>query len=507
MTIIKRAFEKYKSIPLPIKASFWYLVCSFLQKGISFITTPIFARLLTTSEYGRFSVFNSWLSIATVIITLHISSGVYMQGIVKNPEKKNEFTSCLQGLTLVLVSIWTAIYFVFRDFWNNVLELNTIQVLFLLILVWTSSVYGFWASEQRVNYRYLPLVLITLIVVLAKPILGIILVVNLDERVTARIMGLVIVEFACFSWMFFYHLFKGKRFFSKDIWLFVLGFSLPLIPHYLSQTILNSSDRIMIERMTSSSEAGIYSLAYSISTIMTLFNTALVQTLTPWLYKKIKNNRIGEIKKPVYIALLFVSLVNLCLILLAPEVVYIFGSSKYSDAIWIVPSVAMSVYFSFMYNVFAAFEFYFKKPFFIAAASVTGAVLNILLNFIFIPIFGYYAAGYTTLFCFMVYAGLHYLFMIITCKKHLNTTKIYNLKVLSLITFSFLILGFAFLLTYFNRIVRYIVVGILLLLFVVFFKKIVRLFKIVFTLKKSDQEQITVEDSSDANCSKVSGND
>ena len=73
-----------------------------------------------------------------------------------------------------------------------------------------------------------------------------------------------------------------------------MRFNLPLIPHYLSQTILNSADRIMIERITDAEQAGIYSLAYSVSLVMTLFNTALMQTLSPWIYEKIKkgkNNR------------------------------------------------------------------------------------------------------------------------------------------------------------------------------------------------------------------------
>ena len=67
--------SKYNLMPIQVKASFWFLICSFLQKGISVITTPIFTRLLTTSEYGQLNVFNSWLGIITIIVFL-VGAGV-----------------------------------------------------------------------------------------------------------------------------------------------------------------------------------------------------------------------------------------------------------------------------------------------------------------------------------------------------------------------------------------------------------------------------------------------
>ena len=73
---------KYKSLPVQVKASFWFLICSFLQRGISVITVPIFTRLLSTSEYGQFSVFNSWMGIISIIVTLNLFCGVYQRGLV-----------------------------------------------------------------------------------------------------------------------------------------------------------------------------------------------------------------------------------------------------------------------------------------------------------------------------------------------------------------------------------------------------------------------------------------
>ena len=58
---LKKLINKYKKVPLPAKASLWFVVCSFLQKGISFITTPIFTRIMTSDNYGVVTMYSAWL--------------------------------------------------------------------------------------------------------------------------------------------------------------------------------------------------------------------------------------------------------------------------------------------------------------------------------------------------------------------------------------------------------------------------------------------------------------
>ena len=325
MKAINIFVDRYKGLALPVKASLWFLICSFLQKGISVITTPIFTRLLSTEEYGQYSVFNSWYGIALILIALSLTSGVHSQGIVKYEEDRDVFTSSLLGLTLTSAAIWTLAYVLFRDYWNNILGLSTIQVLCMLSLVVTSSIFNFWANVERVDFKYRTLVAVTLLVSVFKPLLSILFIIHAQDKVTARILGMVIVESIAYTWMCLVQIKRGKILFSKKYWAYALAFNLPLIPHYLSQTVLNSADRIMIERMIGAGEAGIYNLAYSVALIMTLFNTALMQTISPWMYRKIKEKKEKDIAPIAYSTLIIIAVVNLMLILMAAEVVAIFA--------------------------------------------------------------------------------------------------------------------------------------------------------------------------------------
>lgn len=469
---MKQLIKKYKELPVQFKASIWFLACSLLQRGISVITTPIFTRLLSTSEFGEYSTFNSWWSIINVFVSLHLFSGVYTQGLVKFENERKEYSSALQGLTLCLVVGWTIVYLVFHNKVNEIVSLNTIQMLALFSMIWTSAVFNFWASEQRVDFKYKWLVILTLITSLLKPLIGIILVINCSDKVTARILGLAGVEFVCYIGLFIAQMKRGRLFCSKKIWKYGLKLSIPLIPHYLSQTILNNSDRIMIEKMVDSASVGIYSLAYSLSMIMTLLNSALIQTIDPWLFRKIKSKEMKDIGRVSYITLGLVAVLNILLIFFAPEIIAVFAPPEYYEAVWVVPPIAMSVYFIFAYSLFADFEFYFEKTKLISIATGIGAILNIVLNYFFIRMFGYIAAGYTTLICYALYAILHYVFMNRICKEYLNGEKPYELKKLLGITILFLVSGFAILLTYGNAVIRYMLAAIVILIVIHMRKKI-----------------------------------
>lgn len=466
--------EKYIKIPIQVKASLWFLICSFLQKGISVITTPIFTRLLSTSEYGQYGVFNSWLSIIAVFVSLHLYSGVCTTGLVKFSDERDVFASSLQGLSLTLTVGWTVIYLVAVPFWNGVFGLTTVQMLAMLVMIWASATFNLWACEQRVKLNYKTLVIATLIVSVLKPVVSIILVLNAEDKVTARILGLALVELVCYTAFFFIQMNRGKAFFSKKYWTYALKFNIPLIPHYLSQSVLNGADKIMIKQMIGESQAGIYALAYSISLVMTIFNTALGHTISPWIYQKIKDRKENSISKVAYTSLVGIAAVNLVLIGFAPEVTSVFAPSEYYEAIYIIPPVAMSAYFMFAYDLFAKLEFYFEKTKWIAGTTMASAALNIILNYIFINLFGYKAAGYTTLFCYILYALFHYFMMKKVCKEYMDGIRVYDPRILLGITVAFMGFGFCFLLLYKLPITRYALIAIIVLVGFIFRKKIIK---------------------------------
>ena len=165
----KSVISVYKNISAPVKASLWFTVSSVIQRGIALISTPIFTRLLTTEQYGVYSVYQSWYSIIAIFATLNLYAGVYNNGMTKWPDRRSQFTSTLLGLSTTITSLLFVVYCVLHDFWNNLFGLSSFFVCAIFIQVLLEPAYHFWAAGERYDYKYRKLVAISLLMGIASP--------------------------------------------------------------------------------------------------------------------------------------------------------------------------------------------------------------------------------------------------------------------------------------------------------------------------------------------------
>ena len=126
---LKTLVDKYKSLSAPVKASIWFTACNIIQKGIALISTPIFTRIMTTQQYGVYTIYQSWYQVLTIFATLNLSAGIFNNGLTKYPEKKSEFVSSLQGLSTTVTFVLFLIYIAIPQFWNELLGLGTLLYL------------------------------------------------------------------------------------------------------------------------------------------------------------------------------------------------------------------------------------------------------------------------------------------------------------------------------------------------------------------------------------------
>lgn len=477
MNKIKTLLGKYNAISVQAKASIWYTICNILQKGISFITVPIYVRILTTAEYGKYSVFQSWRDILLIFATLNLYCGIFTKAMVDYEDDRDRYTSSMQGLSTLITGLLFLIYIVKHQFWNSILEMDTITMILLFVYFVCYPAFSFWSVRQRVQYKYVSMVVVTLVASVLTPAISLILLTCTDLRESAVIWGYLVVQIAFGAFFYIYHFIKGKIVYVAEYWKHAIKFNVPLIPHYLSLIVLGQADRIMIKEICGDDKAGIYSLAYQVSMVMNIFISAINGSLVPWSYENLKKKNYAKIANLGTSLCILMGVMTLAVAMIAPEIIWILGGNAYMEAKWIVPVVALSVYFTFCYNLFCTVEFYYSETKFIMVASTLGAVLNIILNAIFIPMFGYIAAGYTTLVCYIFFALFHYMFMRKICRNQINGAAVYDVKKMLLISLV-LLAGTVVSMTLYNTyLVRY---GLILLIAVIVLlnlKKIVSLLK------------------------------
>lgn len=478
---ISAILNVYRKLSTPVKASLWFTICSVLQKGIILLSTPIFTRLLTTEQYGLYSVYQSWSSIVSIFATLNLSAGVLFNGLTKYSEDRERLISSFQGLSTTVTMLLFFVYLVAMDFWNNLLGLSSLFIVTMFIELLVVPTYAFWAVRQRYDYKYVTLITLTLMVAIVSPLVGICAVLTTTYKAEARVLSYVLIQVIQGLFFYSYNMIKGKTFFNRGYWKFALAFNLPLIPHYLSMTILNQSDRIMISKMVGTDAAAIYSVAYQISMMMTIVVTAINSSFIPYTYKELKAQNYQGIKRNSNLLLILIGISCVVAMAFGPEIIMIFAASEYYEAIWVIPPVAASVYFIFLYSLFANIEFYFEKTKYVMIASCGGAIANIILNYFLLPKFGYIAAGYTTLGCYILFSFAHYYFHMRVLKQNNQTSGVYNRRFVFGFSFVMLVSMITMPILYKHFFIRYMIILVLISGIIIYRKKIV---SILAMLKK-----------------------
>lgn len=475
---IKNILDRYQKIPSPARAAIWFTICNIFQKGMSLLATPIFTRLMTTSQYGTYTIFQSWYFIISVFATLNLYSGVLNNGLTQYKKDKKELFISFQSLASLATIIIFVIYIANSKFWNSFLELPTTLVIVLFIQLFFEPAFLFWSVEQRYDYKYKKLVCITIAMSAVSILVGIISVLFVSQKEYARIISFSGVTIAVGFFFYLRNIFSAKKIISKKYWSMALKFSLPLIPHYLASNILNQVDRIMISKMIGKEEAAIYGIAYTLSMMMMMVVNAIGNSYIPFVYKSLKENTYEKIRNVTNFLIIFIGIIVMSSIVIAPELLKIFASDEYYEAKWIMPPVAMSVLFCFIYTVYGNIEFYFSKTIFVMIASVSVAIINIILNYIFIDIFGFIAAGYTTLISYMLFALFHYLFSR-TIMKTQKMEKVFDNKFIAIFSCILIFFMFGFILLYNYIIPRYLILLIIILIAIIKRKEIYNSLKIL----------------------------
>lgn len=407
----KDILHLYKGLPPVAKASLWFMVCTMLQKCLSLVTTPIFTRIMDAEQYGYFSTYLSLLTILPVLLTLNFDTGAYANGITKLDDENDvdQLGTSLLALSFIITAAFGVIAFFAREFLADWLALPASILLLLVLEILFLPPLRFWMLKQRFAYKYVSVVAVILGMLVVNNALGILVVLAFPAtQAVMRVLAITVVQVLVGIPLYGLYLKKSGLKNLTRFWKYGLRLNLPLVPHSLSIHVMASSDKVMINAMIGAVQAGIYGVANSVGHLMTAFKLSLVEALRPWVYEKLKSRDFAEIRSVCQVLFIANVVISFLMVGLAPEIVAVLAPQKYHQAIYVIPPVAASGFFSFVYNTCSLVEMYYERTKSVMVASVVSAALNVGLNFAFIPKFGFLAAGYTTLVSCAFLSAMHF---------------------------------------------------------------------------------------------------
>lgn len=382
-----------------------------IGSGISFLTMPIFTRLLGASQYGCFSVYSSWVSIFSCFMGLSVYSSI-ATGRLKFKDDYTKFRSSvlIEGsvFCIFVFSLGLLLYGII----SKINKLPFFIYLVLLTEAFSTFVLTYvttcWIHEKEARKHFY----FSLVKVVLTTALSLFLLIKWNslwgELYFGRVIGIAFPQIivAVFLWL---GVFKTKPVgYNKEYWTYGLGFGLPMVFHTLSHQVLTQSDRIMMENMgTSDSEIGIYSFFYVFTSILLILRTALNNAWEPFYYDDLNQHNYEKLNKKIFnFCQIFV---GLCcgFLLLSREVVRVFASDEYWIGMPILPIFVVMIYSIFIYQFYVNYEFFNAQPKIIAFGTCITAIANIGLNFLLIPRFGMYGAAFASLFSYMLLATAH----------------------------------------------------------------------------------------------------
>ena len=404
-----------------LKSGIWFTLSNFIVRGMGFITTPIFTRVMTKAEYGEFNNYSTWLSICTIVVGLNLESTL-IRARFDYSDRLDDYVYSMAVLSLISTALWYCTVIVFQKAFMSLfaMDMRLIHSMFVYLLFHPAII--LFQNVERFRYRYKWTVVSSLTVALSSSALSVFLSLHMDDSLMGRVLGTVIpvVIIGAITLLHFYS--QSKRV-IVEYWRQALPIALPFIPHLLSMMLLLGIDKVMIRRICGAEEVAVYSLAVTVGSIITILVTSVNSAYSPWLGEMLAKNKIEKIRRMSFPYVFFMSYISVGLVLVAPEVLRILGGTKYLEAIHVIPPITAGCLMQFIYTMYVNIEQYEKKTVGMAIASVIAASLNVLLNMLFIPRYGYIAAAYTT---FMGYFSL--LVMHVLLVKRIGRLAVYQDK-------------------------------------------------------------------------------
>lgn len=397
------------------KVAIWYMICNMFVKGLTMLSTPIFTRLLSTTDYGLFNNLTSWENVLMIIVTLDFSASI-ARAKYDFEGKMDEF---IASILLASNVVTLVVYFIVecnQTFFENLFKIDIMYIRMLFVYLLFMPAFNFLQIQHQIYYKYKFFVALSIGSAVLRTVISIVLVINMENKLLGRSIGYFIPITICNVLLWLLVMMKERRVSWKCI-KYASRISLPLIPHGLSGVVLSSVDRIMITNFCGAATTAIYSVAYSVSMFASLLWTSMNQAWAPWLFDRLHENNKKKIIESSKIFLgLFVVLI-LGILLISPEIIYFLGGKKYYEARFAMPPIVMGFVFQFIYSMYVNIEMYSKKTFTISIGTILAAGLNFFLNLIFIPRYGYVAAAYTTMVGYFALLVFHYIIVKRTIKE------------------------------------------------------------------------------------------
>ncbi len=402
------------------KASFrkdflWYFLGSFAPLLLGFIKTPIFTRHFSKVDFGNLGIISITFTFLGMLLFSWIGSCIWRYYTKYRQEKalKSLYSNLifLYTISFIALALISWIWYI-----SAKIELNKTLILYSFLLLIFNQLFLYYMVVIRLMGKVRFYTLIQSIKSFIGLALALYLVFYQDMNISALVLSLALVDLMSVVFLAFYNP-ANVRLSYKDINTTIL---LELLKYGSLGLILNISlltvtysDRYIIALYHDLEYVGIYDQVYKISqlTVLALI-TIYFNTINPRLLSVLESNydsSLEYIRKYIYSFVLFGVPIVFYLSVFSPEISTVLLGKEFREGYMIMPFIFVATYLHGVSNFFELRMKFANKMKRLGLIAISTAFLNIILNLVFVGLFGYQWAAYTTMVSYALMLFIFYM--------------------------------------------------------------------------------------------------
>ena len=393
--------EKYKELSLN---TIIFALGNLGSKLVLFLLVPLYTNVLSPADYGIADLIQTIASVLVTIFSLMIQDAVLRFGLKKIYNQYDVLKSAIRvffvGLfLLVMCTPFIKMYKTISDYviYACLIILSNMLLNITCSFVKTMDKNKLYAISGIVNSILLGAFNILFLLVFKMTISGYLLSIFLAQMLTIIFLIIFGVDIK--------KLIKSQ--YNTELTKKMIIFSLPLVLNNISWWVLNSSDKIMIERMLDSTSLGIYSAAAKIPAFISIINTIFLQS---WTISIIKDYEDEENHNNVFFSNIYeiysfiITFASIVLLTVLKPLIEIYIGSAFQECLPLAPLLINGTIF-FGYSLFfGAIYSAVGKNKAVGWSTLIAAIINISINYLLISKCGIIVASISTFISYLFVA-------------------------------------------------------------------------------------------------------
>jgi O-antigen/teichoic acid export membrane protein len=390
------------------KSSLFYFFATVIGQGFTFLGIIVFTHIMPQDSYGLYSTYYAYVSICAVLVGANLfialnNAYIDYKDKIHRFRKTTLFLSSL--ICLAILTVLLAVRFVFFK-----------QIALPVVLFAIAHSYSFFVVNYRMYSANMENDRITKSLLLILPnafqfVFAVLLILYSGrEPFMARVVGSTLGVLSCAVVAYVSMMHSKGALIQTDYWEYALKISVPTIAMSISYMLMQQCDKVMITSICGENHTAVYSAIYYLSYALIVVNQSVGAVRQAWAYKMLDKGETDLFPVLQKWYLCMIGVVVLGTFMIAPEAIRLLLPRSYWDYSYVAPfvfSAAMIV----MYSFYSDIALFYKKNTVFSSCVMAAAILNLVLNAIFIRIFGAVAAAYTTAVSYLfLFTLLHFFF-------------------------------------------------------------------------------------------------